>query len=483
MEEEEMRKKYLGTWVLVLQLIFLVFFGKASALPPAVYPVPLGEDITIADMNLNVAAISLACDYAQTEVAEYSSLWNSAHTLISGSYYGPCGDILYKCGVEAASGIQLNVVGEEGQSGTAEITIDFSSNGAIADFVKGFAKVDLWLHVATEENLWIVYETLHELFCIADGEYITSCQDQFEVNDESKTFLVTLEAGKTYLIYLDLVSSYGVFCGMSQASCDATIDSIKIDFLGSPPPPPPPPPQQLSILHRDGAIWSSDTGWVVSTPPYYPGTGYARALALVGAGYKILHRDGAIYDSVSGWVTSTPPYHPGTDYAVDLKVTGSGETIILHQDGALWSSSGGWTLTAPPYYPGTAYAKALEVRTDNSYVILHRDGAIYDSASGWVMTSPPYYPSTAYAVDMKLEEGGYVILHRDGAVWSTSGGWIMTSPPYYPTTDYARALVLVGDGYKILHRDGAIYDSVDGWNVDTPPYYPGTGYAVDLEVQ
>jgi len=238
------------------------------------------------------------------------------------------------------------------------------------------------------------------------------------------------------------------------------------------------------ILHQDGALWSSATGWITTTPPYYPGTAYARALQVrEDNSYVILHKDGAIYDSATGWLVTTPPYYPGSNYAVDLKVTGSGEEIILHRDGALWSSSEGWTLTAPPYYPGTAYAKALQVRTDNSYAILHKDGAIYDSASGWITTSPPYYPGTAWAVDMKLEDGGYVILHRDGAIWSTSEGWIMTAPPYYPTTDYARALELVGDGYKILHKDGAIYDSVDGWNVDTPPYYPGTGYAVDLEVQ
>jgi hypothetical protein len=58
----------------------------------------------------------------------------------------------------------------------------------------------------------------------------------------------------------------------------------------------------------------------LTAPPYYPGTDYARALALVGAGYKILHRDGAIYDSVDGWNVDTPPYYPGTGYAVDLKV-------------------------------------------------------------------------------------------------------------------------------------------------------------------
>jgi len=242
-------------------------------------------------------------------------------------------------------------------------------------------------------------------------------------------------------------------------------------------------PMRYVILHRDGALWFSDTGWVVSTPPYYPGTDYARALEIRTDSYAILHRDGAIYNSVSNWTVSSPPYYPGTNYAVDLKVTSDGEEIILHRDGALWSTDTGWEIGTPPYYPGTAYAKALEVREDGSYVILHYDGAIYDSATGWVVSSPPYHPGTNYAVDMKLESTAYVILHRDGAIWSTSEGWILTAPPYYPGTDYARALQLVGSNYVILHKDGAIYDSVSGWVTTAPPYYPGTEYAVDLEAR
>jgi hypothetical protein len=237
------------------------------------------------------------------------------------------------------------------------------------------------------------------------------------------------------------------------------------------------------ILHRDGAIWHSDTDWDVSTPPYYPGTDYARGLELVGSGYVILHRDGAICSSANGWLVTSPPYHPGTNYAVDLKVAVSSETIILHRDGALWSSATGWETGTPPYYPGTAYAKALEVRGDASYVIMHRDGAIYDSASGWVVSSPPYHPGTNWAVDMKLDGSGYVLLHRDGALWSSSTGWNTTGSLYHPGTDYARALKLMGSHYAILHKDGAIYDSVTGWNLATPPYYPGTAYAVDLKVQ
>jgi hypothetical protein len=237
------------------------------------------------------------------------------------------------------------------------------------------------------------------------------------------------------------------------------------------------------ILHRDGAIWSSETGWTLTTPPYYPGSDYARALAVRTDRYIILHKDGAIYDSVGNWNVSTPPYYPGSNYAVDLKVTGDGEEIILHRDGALWSTDSGWNLSNPPYYPGSDYARALEVRDDASYAILHKDGAVYDSATGWVLTTPPYYPGTNYAVDMRLDAGGYVILHKDGAIWSTSGGWVLDTPPYYPGSDYARALELAGANYVILHKDGAIYDSVSGWNVNTPPYYPGTNYAVDMEVR
>jgi len=237
------------------------------------------------------------------------------------------------------------------------------------------------------------------------------------------------------------------------------------------------------ILHRDGALWSSDTGWEVNTPPFYPGTAYAKDLELLADRYLILHQDGAIYDSVSGWNVNTPPYYPGTEYAVELEVTASSEEIILHQDGALWSSDTGWTLTTPPYYPGTAYAKSLEVREDTSYVILHKEGAMYDSASGWVVTTPPYYPGTTWAVDLKFDASGYVLLHQDGAIYDSATGWITTTPPYYAGTAYARALALVGSSYKILHKDGAIYNAaVNGWDITTPPFYPGTNYAVDLEM-
>ena len=239
------------------------------------------------------------------------------------------------------------------------------------------------------------------------------------------------------------------------------------------------------ILHRDGALWSSATGWDTATPPYYPGTAYAQALKLwENGGYLLLHRDGAYILGLLGlglgvWNTNTPPYYPGTTWAVDVL-----NGVILHRDGALWYAATGWVLTAPPYYPGTAYAVDLEKRTDNSYAILHKDGAIYDSASGWLLTAPPYYPGTSWAVDMKLDGSGYVLLHKDGAVWRSSGGWIMTAPPYYPGTDYARALELVaGSNYVILHRDGAIYNSAAGWVTTAPPYYPSTAYAVDLEVR
>jgi len=235
------------------------------------------------------------------------------------------------------------------------------------------------------------------------------------------------------------------------------------------------------ILHRDGALWYSDTGWVLTTPPYYPGTDYARDVEFSGSSYLILHRDGAIYDSVSSWNVNTPPYYTGAAYAVDLAVNGGGEEIILHRDGTLWSSDTGWLITTPPYYPGSAYARALEVRDDASYVILHKEGAIYDSASGWIVTA--YYPDADWAMDMELDAGGYVLLHRDGALWYSDTGWVLTTPPYYPGTDYARDVEFSGSSYLILHRDGAIYNSVNGWDINTPPFYFGSNYAVDLEVR
>jgi hypothetical protein len=119
-------------------------------------------------------------------------------------------------------------------------------------------------------------------------------------------------------------------------------------------------------------------------------------------GYVILHKDGAIYDSATGWLVTTPPYYPGTTWAVDMKLSGSGY-VILHKDGAIWSTSAGWVMTTPPYYAGSNYARALQlVGSNGTYVILHKDGALYNSATGWITTTPPYYPGTAYAVGLEV---------------------------------------------------------------------------------
>ena len=52
---------------------------------------------------------------------------------------------------------------------------------------------------------------------------------------------------------------------------------------------------ELVILHKDGAIWSSDAGWNLDTPPNYPGTAYAVDIEYRADGsYMILHKDGAV---------------------------------------------------------------------------------------------------------------------------------------------------------------------------------------------
>jgi len=79
--------------------------------------------------------------------------------------------------------------------------------------------------------------------------------------------------------------------------------------------------------------------------------------------YHVLHKDGAIYNSDSGWILTAPPYYPGTTWVVDFLYNSQGLSI-LHRDGAIWNSNSGWILSAPPYYPGTGYAKALEYQRD-----------------------------------------------------------------------------------------------------------------------
>jgi hypothetical protein len=79
--------------------------------------------------------------------------------------------------------------------------------------------------------------------------------------------------------------------------------------------------------------------------------------------YHILHRDGAVYNSDTGWTLSSPPYFPGADWVVDFTYNSQGMSI-LHKDGAIWNSSSGWILSSPPYYAGSAYAKAMEYLRD-----------------------------------------------------------------------------------------------------------------------
>jgi len=160
--------------------------------------------------------------------------------------------------------------------------------------------------------------------------------------------------------------------------------------------------QSTTILHKDGALWNSAAGWNLATPPYYPGSDYARDLEFRSNGsYLILHKYGAVYESGTGWIMTTPPYYPGNDYARALQLK-AGETnyVILHKDGALWSTDAGWVLTTPPYYAGSDYARGLELM-GSRYIIQHKDGAIYDSLEGWVLTTPPYYPGSNYAVGLE----------------------------------------------------------------------------------
>jgi len=76
------------------------------------------------------------------------------------------------------------------------------------------------------------------------------------------------------------------------------------------------------ILHKQGAIYNTDTGkWTMTTPPYYPGTEWTVDMVLDSQGVTILHKDGALWSTTGGWDMSTPPYYPGSAYAQALNVT------------------------------------------------------------------------------------------------------------------------------------------------------------------
>lgn len=91
--------------------------------------------------------------------------------------------------------------------------------------------------------------------------------------------------------------------------------------------------------------------------------GTVGAFAMPPGPYYILHKEGAIYDSNNGWNLNTPPYYAGTEWAVDFVFNSQGLSI-LHKDGAIWNSTDGWVTTSPPYYAGTEYARALEYLRD-----------------------------------------------------------------------------------------------------------------------
>jgi len=89
------------------------------------------------------------------------------------------------------------------------------------------------------------------------------------------------------------------------------------------------------------------------------------AVAQTALGFQILHKAGGIYHYDTGWELSTPPYYPGTDWAVDFMYGPMG-AVILHRDGAIWESGTGWNMNTPPYYPGSDYARALTALKDLS---------------------------------------------------------------------------------------------------------------------
>jgi len=311
----------------------------------------------------------------------------------------------------------------------------------------------------------------------------------------------------------------------------------------------------------DGTFWMAYTG-------HTNDLGFG--MANVDASYAtpdVLHKDGAIYRTATGWQTTTPPYYPGTAYAVDMEKRADGSSTVLHTDGAIWNSSTGWNTATPPYYPGTAYAKDLKFKSAPALIDEHFEGTFpptgwsvkqYGSACVWQKSSVTgrtnYTGGTGYCADGDSDWCG------SGATWPMNTD--LWTPPLnlvgatsatltfrtayndYGTADYASVDVTTDGGINwtgllywtadhspagpgelvtldltpfcgmssvivafnyyapswdmfwevddvkvvsgvssttILHKDGALWNSAAGWTMTTPPYYPSTDYARDLE--
>lgn len=162
----------------------------------------------------------------------------------------------------------------------------------------------------------------------------------------------------------------------------------------------------------------------------------------------ILHTDGAIWSSEAGWEIGTPPYYPGSSYAVAIKSIADGGYTILHKDGALWNSDTGWLLTTPPYYPGSAYAKDLELRSESV------PGGLWNQpASTYDAYSNQDFETLYDAYDIFIADDFTIAEPWSITTIYVPGDTYTNNPPYYPGTSLMHANTL---NWRIYANAGGV---------------------------
>ncbi len=218
-----MRKKY---FLICLSIFFLFFFFRFSEAWSL--NVHIGEDMTITEMNWHEAWKTVPAPLnpgtLPPDLIEYWSTGNSTHTFVSTSSSDEGCQDAQSGDAEAIVGIKFFVEGEEGQIGTAEVTISYSSNAK--SLLNGGGTADA---ILSELEYW---GDIYRAICTTGPGPAPpiSCQKTFGA-DESITFSMLLETGADYQIGVWTYSHADVCNGIAYAFNDFTIHSIEIKFV------------------------------------------------------------------------------------------------------------------------------------------------------------------------------------------------------------------------------------------------------------
>lgn len=232
---------------LIIMVVILIATLNPSSLSAQTPPhnVRLGEDVTITEMNWNDDWITVPAPSnpgtLPPDAIDSWSTGNNAYTFVSTSASDEECQDGQSGNADALVGIDFYVEGEEGESGTAEITISFYSSAESE--ITGGGTADAILYGGGVE------EYIHRAICsTGPGWSGPPCRETFSV-DETITSSMLLEVGENYQVGLGVYSHADVCEGSNYASCDVTIHNVEIDFV-------PPPVLLIHGIWDDEDVWS-----------------------------------------------------------------------------------------------------------------------------------------------------------------------------------------------------------------------------------